>query len=551
MRLHLLAYRGLAAVLLLTLSALATASTAAAPHGFDTSPVAQADPGSRLPPDWQHGVFMEVFVRGYQDSNGDGIGDLRGLTQRLDYLHALGIRGLWLMPVTRSADHDHGYAVTDHREIEPDYGSLVDFDELLKQAHARGIGVIVDYVLNHSAAQHPAFVDAAASPTSRFRDWYVWQEPPPTGWNIWGHDPWYAAPTGHYFAVFGPQTPDFNLRNPAVVRYHLDTLRFWLNRGVDGFRFDAVPHLIENSAQDWNDQPESYALMGEVHALLAHYANRTMVCEATASPEAWAAPPVCGSAFAFGLERHVAAAARGEPADIRAVADWFKTAPPTMATMASNHDLFAGQRLWDQLHGDIAQYRLAAATYLLLPGTPFIFYGEEIGLGGDTQFSDDGQLRIPMSWTADPARAGFTRGTPFRPVSPNAAGHNVASEQADPHSLLAFYKAMIRLRNTLPSIARGSYEQPFVQGRVMGYQRQFGDERTLVLINYAGAPVQAHVQGLPAGARLDIAFPLRTDTAVTDDVAPTPLQVDAQGRVTLTLPPQSVRVYVYRGAGRS
>jgi glycosidase len=312
-----------------------------------------------------------------------------------------------------------------------------------------------------------------------------------------------------------------------------------------------VPHLIENSAQDWNDQPESYALMGEVHALLAHYANRTMVCEATASPEAWAAPPVCGSAFAFGLERHVAAAARGEPADIRAVADWFKTAPPTMATMASNHDLFAGQRLWDQLHGDIAQYRLAAATYLLLPGTPFIFYGEEIGLGGDTQFSDDGQLRIPMSWTADPARAGFTRGTPFRPVSPNAAGHNVASEQADRHSLLAFYKAMIRLRNTLPSIARGSYEQPFVQGRVMGYQRQFGDERTLVLINYAGAPVQAHVQGLPAGARLDIAFPLRTDTAVTDDVAPTPLQVDAQGRVTLTLPPQSVRVYVYRGAGRS
>jgi glycosidase len=529
----------LAITLTLSAGALPGFAGARTPGGakVDTSPVAEADPGSRLPDGWQHGAFMEVFVRAYQDSNGDGIGDLRGLTQRLDYLRDLGIKGLWLMPVTRSADHDHGYAVTDYRNIEPDYGTLADFDELLRQAHARGIGVIVDYVLNHSAAEHPAFVSAADSAASPFRDWYVWQDPPPTGWDIWGHNPWYAAPTGHYFAVFGAQAPDFNLRNPAVVRYHFDTLRFWLNRGVDGFRFDAVPHLIENSATDWNDQPESYALMGDVHALLAHYANRFMVCEATASPAEWAAPSVCGSAFAFGLERHVAPAARGEPADIQAVADWFKTAPPTMGTMASNHDIFAGQRLWDQVHGDVAQYKLAAATYLLLPGTPFIFYGEEVGMGGATQLEGDAQLRIPMSWQADARTGGFTRGAaPFRPISPNVLTNNAAAELTDRHSLLAFYKAMLHLRNTLPSIAQGSYEQPFVQGQVMSYQRRLGGEQAIVLINYGKQATTVPLQALPAHTTFTAAYPAPRDA----------LHTDAQGQTAVELPPQSVVVFVHR-----
>jgi glycosidase len=520
--------------------ALAAAAAVAEVPATDLSPMPVRDPGSALPEGWQHGAFMEIFVRGFRDSDGDGIGDLRGITQSLDYLRDLGVKGLWLMPITRSADHDHGYAVTDYRSIEPAYGTLADLDELLREAHKRGIGVIMDYVINHSAAEHPLFVQAARGGRDNpVRHWYVWEDPAPAGWDVWGHNPWYPSPgggTSSFYATFGAHMPDFNLRNPDAVRYHLHSLRFWLNRGLDGFRFDAVPHLIENNAKDWNDQPESYALMADVSRQVHRYAKRHVVCEATANPAKWAAPEVCGSAFAFGLEHHIAAAARGERESIQAVSQWFARMPPTMATMASNHDIFAGERLWDQVKGDEAQYRLAAATYLLLPGTPFIYYGEEIGMAGGAGLSGDPKLRTPMSWTADPATAGFARGKPFRALSANVATHNVAAQQADPNSLLAFYKAMLKLRNTLPSIARGRYEQPFADGLVMGYQRRFANEHTVVLFNYGTQPAAAQLRGLPPSARLVAAYPSGAAGVAAD----------AEGSARVPLAPQSVNVFVVR-----
>jgi glycosidase len=522
-----------------TVTALLLAGCAAGPTlpPIDTGPVAQADPGSTLPEGWQNGAFMEILVRGYQDSDGDGIGDLKGLTQRLDYLKDLGVTGLWLMPVTQSADHDHGYEVLDFRNIERGYGSLADFDELLRQAHARGIGVIMDYVLNHGSQSHPAFVHSRAFRGSPWRDWFVWQDTMPRGWDIWGKNPWYAAETGSFFGTFGPHMPDFNLRNPATLQYLFDSLRFWLNRGLDGFRFDAVPHLVENSAKDWNDQPESEAIMGQVNRLVHGYQRRHLVCEATATPEKWAEPRTCGSAFAFGFERHVAPAALGDAKAIQAVSQWFATHPLSMATMVSNHDIFAGKRLWNQVKGDLAAYKLAAATYLLMPGTPFIYYGEEVGMAGGL-WPDGGEpegdlpLRTPMSWTADAKTAGFTTGVPYRFLSANVASHNAAAQQADPTGLLAFYKSMLKLRNTLPSIARGSYEQPFVDGLVMGYQRRLGAEHSLVLINYGRQPAQATLQALPPNARLASVFPTALGVAA-----------DGSGRAALTLPPQSVQVW--------
>ena len=212
----------------------------------DTSPVAKADPGSPLAEGWQHGAFIEIFVRAYADSDGDGIGDLRGLTRRLDHLQRLGVRGIWLMPITANGDGDHGYATTDFRAVAPEYGTLADFDSFIAQAHARGIGVVMDYVLNHAAAAHPMFVAAREGPGSAWRDWFVWRDTAPAGWDIWGQNPWYHTPgqpwlhTGDlkqlpapapgardfYFATFGPQMPDFNFRHPAVVDYHVDSLRF-------------------------------------------------------------------------------------------------------------------------------------------------------------------------------------------------------------------------------------------------------------------------------------------------------------------------------------
>ena len=503
----------------------------------DTSTIRASDPGSQLPAGWQNGAFMEIFVRSWRDSNGDGIGDLRGVTQSLDYLRDLGIKGIWLMPITRSADGDHGYAVTDFRNLEPAYGTMADFDELLREAHARGIGVIMDYVINHSAASHPLFVDATASQTSQYRDWYIWKDPAPSGWDIWGKNPWYLSQHGSLYATFGPHMPDFNLENPVVMDYHRNSLRFWLNRGLDGFRFDAVPHLVEHSAKDWNDQPESYALMAHVNALMSGYKNRHMVCEATANPMRWAAPYICGSAFAFGIEHQFANAARGEPDAIRAVADYFKTAPLTMATMVSNHDIFVGERLWDQVKGDVAQYRLAAATYLLMPGTPFIYYGEEIGMAGVSSLTGDAKLRAPMSWTSDAsANGGFTTGEPFRPLSPNAATQNVRTALADPDSILSFYKAMLALRNSHPSIARGSYEHATVDGSVMSYQRRFEGDHTVVVINYGTVAATMVVGGLPAGAVLASAYPASAQrvTADLDDNA------------LISIEAQSVRVFSIR-----
>ncbi len=497
---------------------------------FDRRPVAAADPGSAMREGWQHGPFMEIFVRGYRDSNGDGIGDLRGLIQSLDYLQALGIKGLWLMPITRSADGDHGYAVADFRAIDPAYGTMDDFDELLLEAHKRGIGVVMDYVLNHAAQQHPAFQLARSAKDSPLRDWFVWQDPPPAGWSIFEHNPWYDSGNGHYFSTFGAAMPDFNFRHPAVLAWHEDNLRFWLNRGLDGFRFDAVTHLVENDAQQWNDQPESHAILHGVQQLLAGYRHRYMVCEAPASPQRWASADSCGAAFAFGLEHRLMGAARGEPEAIRALAAYFTSAPPTMATMLANHDLFAGARVWDQLKGDTAAYRLAAASYLLLPGTPFLYYGEEIGMAGVPTLKGDAQLRTPMSWTAD--GSGFSSGTPFRPLSPNAATNNVAAAQADPRSLLAFYRQILALRNQQAPLARGGYESPQVDGTLFSFRRRLGDEQVLVLINYGRDAATTRLTGLGANSRWSNEYPAGGALS----------QADAAGAIHFALAGQSLRV---------
>ena len=509
----------------------------AAGPGLDNRTVAVHMESSALPANWQRGAFMEVFVRAYKDSNGDGVGDLKGLTQQLDYLKDLGIKGIWLMPITASADGDHGYATTDFRAIEPAYGTLEDFDELLRQAHARGIGVIMDYVINHSARAHPMFESALADgPASPFYDWFVWHKDAPQGWDIWGAYPWSRTHRGYYFGTFGKHMPDFNFKNPAVLDYHQSSLRFWLNRGLDGFRLDAVPHLVENSATQWNDQPESRRITGQLRALTKAYPQRHVVCEATANPQAYAAPDICGGAFAFGLERNIVNAAKGERKAIQYVANYFTTAPQTMATFVANHDIFAGERLWDQLRGNEAQYKLAAASYLLQPGTPFIYYGEEIGMAGIKGLKGDEPLRAPMSWTADTVGAGFTttpNAKPFRPVAPNVVRYNVAAQLADPHSLLSFYKSMLALRNSLPSLAIGSYDAPVVQGRVMAYRRTLGSETTLVVINYGTQDSSLALKGVQSQATFAPMYPLDAK----------PATANARGTLRLPIPAQSVRVY--------
>jgi alpha-amylase len=531
----------------------AAVPTSLAAPAIDLSPVPAAASPVNLPPHWHRGVFMEIFVRAYQDSDGDGIGDLKGLISRLDHLQELGIKGLWLMPIQANADGDHGYATTDHRAVAEEYGTQADFDTLLREAGRRGIGVIIDYVVNHSAAQHPLFVDARANKQSPWRDWFVFRDTLPADaadWNIWGAYPWYQTATAAwdyqgdlktmprppadardlYFGTFGPHMPDFNMRNPAVVDYHLSSLRFWLNRGLAGYRLDAVPHLIENSGKQWNDQPQSRVLTKRIADVIRSYPNRYVVCEATAKPIDYGHARLCGGAFAFGYVHHFIKAAEGDAKSVKQLAAYYRRQSPAMATFLSSHDRFAGDRLWDEVEGDAAAYRLAAAGYLLQPGTPFIYYGEEIGQASVVApgLSNDMPLRAPMSWTPS---GGFTMGTPFRPTSPNAALNNVESQRADPNSIYHFYKNLIALRNTRPSIARGSFEHSFADGLVLGYQRRLGTERTLVLINYGRESRALRVPGVEARVKAVRLFPVGQGNAP---------------RANFTLPPRSVHVFDLR-----
>jgi glycosidase len=501
---------------------------------LDLSPVAVADRDSGLADDWyRDAVFMEIYVRGYKDSDGDGIGDLRGLTEKLDYLADLGIRGIWLMPVTESWDDDHGYAVEDYRDVESDYGTIEDLEAFVAAAHERGIGVIIDYVMNHSAAANPLFRDSRRNVGEK-RDWYVWSPTDPR-WVNWGGSPsWHLFNGDYYYGVFWSEMPDFNLRNEAVLDHHFDNLRFWLNLGVDGFRFDAVGTLVENGPASWESQEENYAIMGRVREVLGAYGKRFLICEEPARPARAAQGDACGAAFAFGLNYDLVASAR-DGATHPGVPTYLDGAPiAQMGIILANHDSFAGNRLIEQFDGDEARYRLAAATALTLPGIPFLYYGEEIGLG-TTQGESGGDhaIRAPMSWTGDPDRAGFTTGTPFRRTASNASTHNVEREQGDPDSLLSFYKAMIALRNTHESLALGDMVR-LQADAVLAFRRAAASETALVVLNYGAEARALSLDGGVAGGVWTRVHPADQATYTADGA----------GQVALEAPPRSVQVLV-------
>jgi glycosidase len=341
---------------------------------------------------------------------------------------------------------------------------------------------------------------------------------------------------GYYFAGFWSGMPDFNWKSTKVENFHHDNLRFWLNKGVDGMRFDAVGNLVENGAGAWESQPENHAIMNKVRTLLGSYSQRYMVCESPAAPWAFAASNSCGSAFAFNLQGALLGAAKGQATSIQTLSQYFVSAPQTLATFLSNHDRFAGDRVWNQLGGNVAQYKLAAASYLLLPGTPFIYYGEEVGMANAQSLGGDWAIRTPMNWTGD--KTGFTSGTPFRTASDNLGTQNAATQVGMAGSLHSFYKEMLALRNRFPSIAQGSYESPFVtgvSGQVMGYQRKLGSETTLVLINYGSSATVATVNGLAANAKLAQQY---------GGIAN--LDANATGQASVSLPAQSVSVFLLK-----
>lgn len=490
----------LASLLLLAVSAAATAST-----GTATAPQWDLD--------WaRDAVFYEVFVRSFADSNGDGVGDLNGLTAKLDYLNDgdpattsdLGVTGLWLMPIFASPSY-HGYDAVDYRRINPDYGSDADFDRFLTEAHRRGIRVILDLMINHTSSQHPWFVESASDPASPKRDWYVWRTDDP-GWKQpWGDGPtWHAKNGAFYYGIFWGGMPDLNFDNPAVRAEITDIARYWLGRGVDGFRLDAARHIsADGPGEQQNDTPRTHAFWREFTAgIRATYPRALLLGEnwtqtdviasyygSTATVKAGDELPM---SFDFPLgEAILKALQTGDASPVTQKVQEVAATYPAGALDAiflTNHDM---PRVARQLGSDPAL--AAAATLLLtLPGTPFVYYGEELGMSGG-EGGDDRQKRTPMPWTSD-QNAGFTTATPWFAPAPGWEAKNVERESKAGGSLLNLYRRLIHLRRQSPALSRGSFvalSSASTPSPLLAFVREAAGERLLVVVNVGGAAAVA------------------------------------------------------------
>ncbi len=443
---------------------------------------------------WNDTVFYEIFVRSFYDSDGDGIGDLRGVIEKLDYLNDgdpntandLGVTGIWLMPIMESPSY-HGYDVTDYRTIEPDYGTLDDFRALIDAAHARGIAVIIDLVINHTSSQHEWFT-ASASGDATYADWYVWQDADPDYVGPDGQRVWHQRGGRFYYGLFWDQMPDLNLSNPAVIAEMYAVARYWLDLGVDGFRLDAIKHLIEDGQTQentpatlaWLRDFQAYVESVNPDALLVGEAWSTNRIAATYVPEA------VDLVFDFDLAATFVDSAPGRnPSGVKAGVESAQTLYPfgQYATFLTNHDQ---NRVMSEVRRlDAAQ--IAAATLLTTPGVPFIYYGEEIGMRGQ---KPDERIRTPMQWDAS-ATAGFTEGArAWQPLAQRDAFDNVAMQTGDPTSLLSTYRDLIRLRNDHAALRRGTFVPVNASSsRLLVFLRHTEDETVLVIVNFNDDPV--------------------------------------------------------------
>ena len=405
---------------------------------------------------WKEAVFYEIFVRSFSDSNGDGIGDFNGITQKLDYLQELGITGIWLMPIFPSPSY-HGYDVTDYYNVNPQYGTLDDFKNLIAEAHKRNIRIIIDLVINHTSDKHPWFKDAKKDRNSPYRDWYIWSDTDPKYAGPWNERVWHSSPTGFYYGIFESFMPDLNYENPAVTEEMKKIASFWLKDiGVDGFRLDAAKHLIEDGVNQQNTTATHLWYQKEFYpAYKTINPNAMTVGELNGDSLNVIAKYVSNDeldlAFNFPLaNKFIESAMTGKAGFAANILKFSESAIPDhrYATFLTNHDQ---NRVMSQLSGDVDKAKLAAFLMLTSPGTPFIYYGEEIGMQGK---KPDEDIRLPMQWDAS-ANAGFSTARPWRAPASDYKTVNVEVQSGAKNSLLEHYRALIQLRNTFTALQTG------------------------------------------------------------------------------------------------
>ena len=535
----------------------------------DLLPAARVD----ADPWWMNAVLYQVYPRSFQDTNGDGIGDLAGIHQRLDYLADLGVDIVWISPIYRSPQADNGYDISDYRDIDPLFGDLAAFDALVERAHELGMRVVMDLVVNHTSIEHPWFVESASGPDSERRDWYYWRDPrpgfepgtpgaEPTNWEsffggpAWEYDP---ASGQYYLHLFARQQPDLNWENPTVRDAVYDMMNWWLSRGVDGFRVDAIdviskrPNLPDGGParapfgvghECFADGPRLHEFLQEMHQrTFAHHPGSFTVGEASnASPESallFCAPERREFNMLIQFE-HVNLGQESGKFSPRPLADG------ELAEVLTRWQETLGDRGWNALYLEnhdqpraVARFgepttswfesaTALATAYFLQRGTPFIYQGQEIGmLGGD--FTDESDFRdveslnylrahpgqgvpaglaaisrdngrTPMQWDCSPA-AGFTTGRPWIDVPASASAINVEAQREDPCSVYAYYRALIEARHRVPALTFGAFERIDAgDAALFVYARAAQDSTVLVAVNLSGREIR------PSASLLDEAY---------------------------------------------
>ncbi len=481
---------------------------------------------------WRDGIFYQIYPRSFQDSNGDGIGDIGGVIDRLPYLQALGIDAIWLSPIFPSPMADFGYDISNYVGVDPIFGTMDDFDALMRAAHASGLKVILDLVPNHTSDQHPWFIESRCSRDNPKRDWYLWREPradgtAPNNWmsefggSAWTYDP---GTRQYYYHAFLAQQPDLNWRNPEVRRAIYDVMRFWLRKGVDGFRVDVIWHLIKDDQFRDNppnpdfrtgrpphealvtlysaDRPEVLDVVAELRRAIDEFEDRVLIGEIYLPIDrlvAYYGKDLSGAHLPFNF---ALLSAPWHAQDIAKLIDDYERALPLDAWpnwVLGNHDR---PRVASRVGQ--TQARVAAMLLMTLRGTPTMYYGDEIGMHQVAIAPDrvrdpfeknvpgigvgrDG-CRTPMQWDAG-ANGGFTAGAPWLPLAEDAVHENVENLTADSHSILNLYRALINLRKTTPQLVTGAYSPVVTTGDLLAYRREYQGQVLLVVLNLAAGPI--------------------------------------------------------------
>jgi alpha-glucosidase len=494
---------------------------------------------------WQTGVIYQIYPRSFQDSNGDGVGDLRGITQRLSHLVELGVDAIWLSPIFASPMADFGYDISDYTAIDPLFGSLNDFDRLVELAHAHGLKVILDLVPNHTSDQHHWFQESRSGRDSAKRDWYVWRNPasdggPPNNWlsefggSAWEYDPQTAQ---YYYHAFLAAQPDLNWRNPQVRAAMYDVVRFWLRRGVDGFRVDVIWHLIKDDQFRDNptnpgfrpgdppqhavvplytsDRPEVQDVIREMRQVMDEFSDRVLIGEIYLPIErlvAYYGRDLTGVHLPFNF---TLLGAQWHARSLDKLIDEYEAALPSGGWpnwVLGNHDK---PRIASRIGGE--QARIAAILLLTLRGTPTIYYGDEIGMQqvaiAPDQIRDpfeknvpgqglgrDG-CRTPMQWDGS-HHAGFSDADPWLPLPARSSGDNLEDQRQDSASTYQLYCQLIALRRTQPGLLSGAYRPVVASGDLLMYLREAPGDRILVVLNLGSEPTSVSCKSGPIVGRL-------------------------------------------------